>query len=382
MLTQGAIGNLINRYRAVLEKCRIMNTFGALAAASMLVLGSTGLAEAVDIATPMTIIKGSAPLEDVVLVPGSTDSAGQSFIIVKNNQITLNGGLDGLELGIHSALGKLALLAGSHDGAANYETCDEPSAEKAGADGTGGRKMSFVHLHVHTEYSLLDGSNKIKNYVNRVKELGMNAAAITDHGVVQGFTDANHFMHTLDKSDPFKIIYGVEGYIVDDLQDVAVNEKGQELDGTFVVFDLETTGFSPIKDKIIEIGAVKVVNGQITEKFSTFVNPKVPIPFEITQLTSITDQMVLDAPTIEKALPDFLEFVGDAVLVAHNASFDVSFIEQNCRYQDITTEFTSVDTVAMARILLPTLSKYKLIMVDLKYLSFWYSVSFLYLYAI
>lgn len=98
----------------------------------------------------------------------------------------------------------------------------------------------------------------------------------------------------------------------------------------------------------------------ITDKFSTFVNPKVPIPFQITQLTSITDQMVMGAPDIETVLPQFLEFIGDAALVAHNASFDVSFIEQNCRYQDIQPDFTSVDTVSMARILLPTLSKYKL----------------------
>ena len=217
-----------------------------------------------------------------------------------------------------------------------------------------------VELHCHTMMSDMDGVAKVMALAKRAHDWGHKALAITDHGVVQGFTDANHFMHGLDKGDPFKIIYGVEGYIVDDLQDVAVNEKGQSLDGTFVVFDLETTGFSPIKDKIIEIGAVKVENGKITDKFSTFVNPKVPIPFEITQLTSITDQMVLDAPTIETALPDFLAFVGDAPLVAHNASFDVSFIEQNCRYQDITPDFTSVDTVAMARILLPTLSKYKL----------------------
>lgn len=131
------------------------------------------------------------------------------------------------------------------------------------------------------------------------------------------------------------MIYGVEGYLVDDLTDVAVNEKGQPLDDTYVVFDLETTGFSPIKDKIIEIGAVKVEHGEITDKFSTFVNPKVPIPFQITQLTSITDQMVIGAPDIETVLPQFMEFIGDAALVAHNASFDVSFIEQNCRYQDI-----------------------------------------------
>ena len=217
-----------------------------------------------------------------------------------------------------------------------------------------------VELHCHTKMSDMDGVSDVGALLKRAHDWGHKALAITDHGVVQAFTDANHYVENLDKDDPFKVIYGVEGYLVDDLTDVAVNEKGQSLEGTYVVFDLETTGFSPIKDKIIEIGAVKVEQGQITEKFSTFVNPKVPIPFQITQLTSITDQMVMDAPDIETILPQFLAFVGDAVLVAHNASFDVSFIEQNCRYQDIQPDFTSVDTVALARILLPTLSKYKL----------------------
>lgn len=217
-----------------------------------------------------------------------------------------------------------------------------------------------VELHCHTKMSDMDGVSEVQNLVRRAHDWGHKAIAITDHGVVQSFPDANHYIEGLDKDDPFKVIYGVEGYLVDDLTDVAVNEKGQMLDDTYVVFDLETTGFSPIKDKIIEIGAVKVERGKITERFSTFVNPKVPIPFQITQLTSITDQMVMDAPDIETVLPKFLAFVGDAVLVAHNASFDVGFIEQNCRYQDIIPDFTSVDTVAMARILLPTLSKFKL----------------------
>ena len=217
-----------------------------------------------------------------------------------------------------------------------------------------------VELHCHTKMSDMDGVSEVQNLVKRAHDWGHKAIAITDHGVVQSFPDANHYIEGLDKDDPFKVIYGVEGYLVDDLTDVAVNEKGQMLDDTYVVFDLETTGFSPIKDKIIEIGAVKVERGKITERFSTFVNPKVPIPFQITQLTSITDQMVMDAPDIETVLPKFLTFVGDAVLVAHNASFDVGFIEQNCRYQDIIPDFTSVDTVAMARILLPTLSKFKL----------------------
>ncbi|MEZ3434306.1 MAG: PolC-type DNA polymerase III [Lachnospiraceae bacterium] len=217
-----------------------------------------------------------------------------------------------------------------------------------------------VELHCHTKMSDMDGVSEVRDIVKRAHDWGHKAIAITDHGVVQSFPDANHYIETLDKDDPFKVIYGVEGYLVDDLQDVAVNEKGQSLDGAFVVFDLETTGFSPIKDKIIEIGAVKVVNGVITDNYSTFVNPGVPIPFDITKLTSITDQMVMDSPDIETILPEFLSFVGDAVLVAHNASFDVGFIEQNCRYQDITPDFTSVDTVALARILLPTLAKFKL----------------------
>ena len=217
-----------------------------------------------------------------------------------------------------------------------------------------------VELHCHTKMSDMDGVSEVVDILKRAHEWGHKAIAITDHGVVQAFPIANHFIEGLDKDDPFKVIYGVEGYLVDDLQDVAVNEKGQSLNDIYVVFDLETTGFSSIKDKIIEIGAVKVENGVITDKFSTFVNPKVPIPFKITNLTGITDDMVMEAPDIETILPQFLEFVGDAVLVAHNASFDVSFIEQNCRYQDITPDFTSVDTVAMARILLPTLSKFKL----------------------
>ena len=217
-----------------------------------------------------------------------------------------------------------------------------------------------VELHCHTKMSDMDGVSEVTDILKRAYDWGHKAIAITDHGVVQGFPDANHFLERLDKDNPFKVIYGVEGYLVDDLQDVAVGERGQTLDDVYVVFDLETTGFSSIKDKIIEIGAVKVERGKITERFSTFVNPKVPIPFEITKLTGITDQMVMDAPGIEVVLKEFLDFVGDAVLVAHNAGFDVGFIEQNCRYQDIVPQFTYVDTVAMARILLPTLAKFKL----------------------
>ncbi|MFV0364163.1 MAG: PolC-type DNA polymerase III [Suipraeoptans sp.] len=220
-----------------------------------------------------------------------------------------------------------------------------------------------VELHCHTKMSDMDAVNTAHDLVKRAHEWGHSAIAITDHGVVQAFPDAFHYIEDIrrkDKDDPFKVIYGVEAYIVDDLKDIALNEKGQSLDDTYVVFDIETTGFSAISDKIIEIGAVKVVGGEIVDNFSSFVNPRVPIPFKITQLTSITDQMVMSAESIEEVLPKFLNFVGDAALVAHNAGFDVGFIEQNMRYQEIEGQFTVLDTIALARILLPTLSRFKL----------------------
>ncbi|MFI3171239.1 MAG: PolC-type DNA polymerase III [Eubacteriales bacterium] len=217
-----------------------------------------------------------------------------------------------------------------------------------------------VELHCHTKMSDMDGVSDVKAIVNRAHDWGHKAIAITDHGGVQSFPVANHVLDNYDKNDPFKIIYGMEAYIVDDLTDIAINEKGQTLDDTYIVFDIETTGFSSIKDKIIEIGAVKVLKGEIIDTYSTFVNPERPIPFKIEQLTGINDNMVMEAPTIEAVLPEFLKFVGEAVLVAHNASFDVGFIEQNCRYQDIVPDFTSLDTVGLARVLLPNISKYKL----------------------
>lgn len=217
-----------------------------------------------------------------------------------------------------------------------------------------------VELHCHTKMSDMDGVSEAQALVARAHDWGHQAIAITDHGVVQAFPDANHYVERLDKEDPFKIIYGVEAYLVDDLTEIAVNEQGQTLDDTFVVFDIETTGFSAAEDRIIEIGAIKITDGAIVDRFSTFVNPEIPIPFEIQQLTHITDDMVLEAPKIEEALPAFLDFVGESALVAHNAGFDVGFIEQNCVRLGRSRTFTSVDTVGLARVLLPTLSKYKL----------------------
>mgnify|MGYP000519293953 FL=1 len=214
-----------------------------------------------------------------------------------------------------------------------------------------------VELHCHTKMSDMDGVTDVKDIIKRAKKWGHKAIAITDHGCVQSFPDANH---ALDKDDTFKVIYGVEGYLVDDLKEIVTEGKGQSLDEKYVVFDIETTGFSPVTNRIIEIGAVKVENGEITERFSTFVNPQVPIPFHIEKLTSINDSMVMDADPIEVVLPRFLEFVGDAILVAHNANFDVSFIKENAKRQGIPVDFTYVDTVGIARALLTGQSKYTL----------------------
>ncbi len=214
-----------------------------------------------------------------------------------------------------------------------------------------------VELHCHTKMSDMDGVSEVRDIIKRAKKWGHKAIAITDHGDVQSFPDANH---AVSPEDDFKVIYGVEAYLVDDLKDVIVNSKNQQLDDVYVVFDLETTGFSPDKNKIIEIGAVKVERGAITERFSTFVNPEVPIPFHIEELTSIRDDMVMDAQKIEEILPRFLEFCEGAIMVAHNAEFDMSFIRKNCERQQLTAEFTVIDTVALARMLLPHLNRFKL----------------------
>ncbi len=224
-----------------------------------------------------------------------------------------------------------------------------------------------VELHCHTNMSDMDGVSKCGKIVRRAYEWGHKAIAITDHGVVQAFPDAWHEYCDIKKECKregkecdFKVIYGVEAYLVDDLKDMIVNPRGQKLDDTYVVFDLETTGFSAKSDKIIEIGAVKVTNGKIVDRFSTFVNPERPIPFRIEKLTSINDNMVINQPTIDEILPKFMEFCKGAIMVAHNADFDMSFIAHNCKEMGLECDFTIVDTVAMARYLVVGLGKYKL----------------------
>ncbi len=234
-----------------------------------------------------------------------------------------------------------------------------------------------VELHCHTKMSEMDGVSEVSDIVKQAYKWGMPGIAITDHGVVQALTDANHVWEDLYKSeksrrkeageppierqDFFKLVLGVEAYVVDDLKEIVVNDKGQSLDDTtFVVFDIETTGFSPIRNKIIEIGAVKVRNGEIVGRFSEFINPLVPIPYRIEKITSITDEMVMNAPTRDVIIPRFVEFCEGAVLVGHNVAFDISFINQNCRELGIDVDYTTVDTLWLSRFFFPLQNKHTL----------------------
>ena len=218
-----------------------------------------------------------------------------------------------------------------------------------------------VELHLHTNMSQLDGVSSAECLITRAAKWGHSAVAITDHGVAQAFPEAMNTARSLAKSGtPIKVIYGTEAYFVDDLVSAVVGSKDIGFDSTFICFDLETTGFSAKKDRITEIGAVKIENGVVTDTFSTFVNPERPIPAKITELTGITDAMVSDAPTDTEAVADFLEFCGDAVLVAHNAPFDTSFVREVCSKMGREYDFTSIDTVAICRSILKDIKNCKL----------------------
>ena len=227
-----------------------------------------------------------------------------------------------------------------------------------------GAEEKRVELHCHTTMSAMDGVTPVSKIIERAAKWGHSAVAITDHGVVQAFPDAQ----SAAKKNKIKVLYGVEGYLVDDGVPLALNEKGQSLDDTYVVFDLETTGFSPKNDSIIEIGAVKIKNGVIIDNFSEFVNPRRAIPYKITELTGITEDMVRDAQSIHDVLPRFIDFIGDSVVVAHNASFDCSFIAKNCNDMGLEFSPTVVDTVQVCRFLYPELKSVKLNIVA-KYLG-------------
>ncbi len=219
-----------------------------------------------------------------------------------------------------------------------------------------------VELHCHTTMSAMDGMTPAAELVKRAAKWGHRAIAITDHGVVQAFPEAVAAAEKIRKSNPdFKVIYGVEGYFVDDMVPAVKGPCEESIDGEYIVFDVETTGLSSASDRLTEIGAVRIRDGKVEDSFDTFVNPETLIPPEIVRLTGITDEMVKDAPSEKEALERFFAFCGGCrILVAHNASFDMGFLRAAMGRTKLSRELTSIDTLIMARALYPELKKHKL----------------------
>ena len=225
-------------------------------------------------------------------------------------------------------------------------------------------KDKRVELHLHTQMSAMDGMSSFSDFAKQAKEWGHSAIAITDHGVVQSFPEAMD----AGKKYGLKIIYGLEGYLVDDSRSIVINHNDEKLNTEYVVFDIETTGFSPINDKITEIGAVKIKDGKIIDKYNQLINPKIPIPEKIVKLTGITDELVSDEPSVDEILPEFYDFIKGSVLVAHNASFDVGFIRHNLSNIGLNLDNPVLDTLELTRVLFPNLKSHKLNIVA-KYLN-------------
>lgn len=219
-------------------------------------------------------------------------------------------------------------------------------------------EVKRVELHMHTQMSQMDAMTSAKDLIKRAMKWGMKSIAITDHGVVQAFPEA-HKMLGYDNPD-MKILYGVEAYLAPDKNVAVTNGKGQDIDTTYCVLDLETTGFSAVTEKITEVGIMKVKDGKVIDEFSCFVNPEKHIPERVTEVTNITDEMVKDAETIDKVFPKILEFIKDSVLVAHNAPFDMGFLKQNAKTLGYEFDYTYIDTLSLAKDLFPDYKKYKL----------------------
>ncbi len=219
-------------------------------------------------------------------------------------------------------------------------------------------EVKRVELHMHTKMSQMDAMTSAADLIKRAMSWGMKSIAITDHGVVQSFPEA-HKLLGRDNPD-MKVIYGVEAYLAPDKKPSVTNIKGQNIDTTYCVLDLETTGFSPKIEKITEIGIMKIQDGKVIDKFSTFVNPEKPIPPRVVEVTNITDDMVRDAETIDKVFPKMLDFIKDTVLVAHNASFDIGFLKHYAKVLGYDFDFTYLDTLTLAQELFPDYKTYKL----------------------
>ena len=215
-----------------------------------------------------------------------------------------------------------------------------------------------VELHMHTQMSALDAVTPCEDLVKRAVSWGWDAIAITDHGVVQSFPEAHKFLEKT--KDNIKVLYGVEGYFVPDKDPAVFNSKGQSIDTTYCILDLETTGISYITEKITEVGIVKIKDGKQIDSFECFVNPEKPIPQEVVEITHITDEMVKDADTIDKVIPKIIDFIGDSVLVAHNADFDISYLKYNFEKYGYKLENSYIDTLRLSKAVFPELKRFKL----------------------
>ena len=243
----------------------------------------------------------------------------------------------------------------------------QPGSMPKRKDNAPGEKR--VELHLHTTMSNMDALTSTKAAIKQAAAWGHRAIAITDHGCCQSFTDALHVVEdwkgapkVAGTDETIKILYGCEGYYVNDVDDRIVVHGQQDMgfDEEFVAFDLETTGLSSKTDRIIEIGAVVMKNGVEVDRFQTFVDPGRKLDKKIIDLTGITDAMLVGAPQIEQVLPKFMEFVGNRVLVAHNSDFDTGFIRAECARQGIAYGFTAADTLILSQNMLPHLNKFKL----------------------
>ncbi|MDU5082790.1 DNA polymerase III subunit alpha [uncultured Tissierella sp.] len=219
-------------------------------------------------------------------------------------------------------------------------------------------EVKRVELHMHTQMSQMDAMTSATDLINRAMSWGMKSIAITDHGVVQAFPEA-HKLLGRDNPD-MKVIYGVEAYLTPDKKPSVTKPKGQSIDTIYCVLDLETTGFSAATEKITEIGIMKLKDGVVIDKFSTFVNPEKSIPQRVVEVTNITDDMVKDAETIDKIFPKMLDFINGSVLVAHNADFDINFLRHNAKVLGYEFDFTYIDTLSLAREVFPDFKSYKL----------------------
>ncbi len=238
---------------------------------------------------------------------------------------------------------------------ANTIVVSEPLSKTIREDNA---EVKRVELHMHTKMSQMDAMTSATELIKRAMKWGMKSIAITDHGVVQAFPEAHKLLGRDNQN--MKVIYGVEAYLAPDKENSVTNAKGQSIDTTYCVLDLETTGFSAVTEKITEVGIMKVKNGEVIDEFSCFVNPEKPIPQRVVEVTNITDDMVKDAETIDKVFPKILEFLGDSIIVAHNAKFDVGFLKQNAKVLGYEFDYTVLDTLTLAKDVFPNMKKYKL----------------------